>query len=76
MCTVQSVKELDKACHKMQYDCSLLPEQEMPLLIAKTWFLDQEIPAGGFFRIQNSSQVWEQRVDEIRIITKKCHSIL
>jgi hypothetical protein len=28
------------------------------LVIRKTWFLDQEIPAGGFVRIQDSSQVW------------------
>jgi len=33
------------------------------------WFLDEEIPAGGFVRIQDSSQVWEERVDETRIIT-------
>ena len=35
----------------------------------KNRFLDQEIPAGGFVRIQDSSQVWEERVDETRIIT-------
>jgi len=29
----------------------------------------QEIIAGGFVRIQDSSQVWEERVDEARIIT-------
>jgi len=34
----------------------------------KTWFLDQQIPAGGFVRIQDSSQVWEEQVDELRII--------
>jgi len=39
------------------YDPSLLREQETPLVIGKTWFLDQEIPAGGFVRILDSSQV-------------------
>jgi len=38
------------------YDPHLIPEQETPLVIGKTWFLDQEIPKGGFFRIQNWSQ--------------------
>ena len=33
------------------------------------WFLDQKIPAGRFVRIIDSSQVWEERVDEKRIIT-------
>ena len=51
------------------YDPGLLREQETPLVIGKNWFLDQEIPAGGFVRIQESSQVWEERVDETRIIT-------
>jgi len=51
------------------HDPVLLREQETPLVIGKNWFLDQEIPAGGFVRIQDSSQVWEERVDEARIIT-------
>ena len=51
------------------YDPGLLREQETPLVIGKNWFLDQEIPAGGYVRIQDSSQVWEERVDETRIIT-------
>ena len=29
------------------YDPGLLQEQEMPLVIKKNWFLDQEIPAGS-----------------------------
>ena len=37
--------------------------------MGKIWFLDQEIPAGGFVRIQDSSQVWKERADETRIIT-------
>ena len=36
------------------YDPRLLPVQETPLLMAKTCFLDQEIPAGGFVRNQDS----------------------
>ena len=51
------------------YDPDLLREQETLLVIRKNWFLDQEIPAGCFVRIQDSSQVWEERVDETRIIT-------
>jgi len=51
------------------YDPRVLPEQETPLEIGRTWFLDQDIPAGGFVRIQDSSQVWEEREDETRIIT-------
>jgi len=53
------------------YDPGLpgLREQETPLGIGTNLFLDQEIPAGGFIRIQDSSQVWEERVDEARIIT-------
>jgi len=47
----------------------ILHEQETPLEIGKDWFLHQEIPAGGFVRILDSSQVWEERVDETRIIT-------
>ena len=51
------------------YDSGLLREQETPLVIGKNRFLDQEIPAGGFIRILDSSQVWEELVDETRIIT-------
>jgi len=50
-------------------DPRLLREQETPLEIGKDWFLDQKIPAGGFVRILDSSQVWEERGDETRIIT-------
>jgi hypothetical protein len=35
-------------------------EQETPVVIGKNLFLDQEIPAAGFVRIQDSSQVWEE----------------
>jgi len=46
------------------YDPGLLREKETPLVIKKNWFLDQDIPPGSFVRIQDSSQVWEERVDE------------
>jgi len=51
------------------YDPRLFPEQETPLVIGKTWFLDKHIPADGFVRTQDSSQVWEERVDQTRIVT-------
>ena len=51
------------------YDPRLLCEQETPLEIGKNWFLDHTIPEGGFVRFLDSSQVWEQRVDESRIFT-------
>jgi len=54
---------------KAAYNPGLLREQETPLVIGKNWFLDQEIPAGGFVRIQDSPQVSKERVDETRIIT-------
>jgi len=53
------------------YDPRLVPEQETSLVIKKTWFLDQEIPASGFVRIQDLTQVWEECVDETKIITTK-----
>jgi len=45
------------------HDPGLLREKETPLVIGKIWFLDQEIPADSFIRVQDSSQVWEERVD-------------
>jgi len=42
------------------YDPRLLREQDKPLEIGKDWFLDQKIPASGFVRILDSSQVWEE----------------
>ena len=56
----------------LAYDPGLLREQETPLVIGKNWFLDQEIPVGGFVRIQDSSQLWEERVDETKIFTTEC----
>ena len=37
--------------------------------IGRTWFLDQEIPKGGFIKIQESSLVWDEWVKGTRIIT-------
>jgi len=37
------------------YDPGLLREKETPPVIGKNWFLEQEISAGGFVRIQGSS---------------------
>jgi len=51
------------------YTPGLLREQETPLVIGKHWFLDQGIPADDFVRIQDSSQLCKERVDETRIIT-------
>jgi len=51
------------------YDPGLFREQGKPIEIGKNGFLDQKIPAGGFFRILDLSQVWEERMDETRIIT-------
>jgi len=51
------------------YDPGLLREQETPLVIGKNRFLEQEISADGFVRIQDSSQVLKERVNETRIIT-------
>jgi len=52
------------------YDLRLLREQETTQEIEKNWVLDQKIPAGGFVRISglDSSQLWEERVDETRAI--------
>ena len=46
------------------YDPSLLREQETPLVIGKNWFLDQEIPAGGFVRIQSSGSKTRRRYEK------------
>jgi len=75
-------KRIEKFMHRsMQWEAPSMPtsaydpqagllrEQETPLVIGQNWFLDQEIPAGGFVRIQDSSQVWEEQVDETSIIT-------
>jgi len=55
--------------HITVYDPGLFREQEMSLLIEKNWFLAQKIPVGGFVRNLYFSQVWQEQVDETRIIT-------
>jgi len=55
------------------HDPGLLREQETPIVIGKNWFVDQEIPTGGFIRIQDSSQVWEEQVSRAKWrMLKKC----
>ena len=39
----------------------LLPEQEVHAEISINWFLDQEIPKGGYVRILSESLHWEER---------------
>jgi len=51
------------------YNLCLLLEQENLLEIGVDWSLDQKISADVFVSILDSSQVWEERVDETRIIT-------
>ena len=51
------------------YDPVLLSEQVTPPAIGNNWFLDQKISIGGFVRILDSSQVWEEQVDKTRINT-------
>ena len=51
------------------YDLCLFHGQETPQEIGKNWFVDQTNPAGGFVRILDSSQVWEERMDERKMIT-------
>jgi len=51
------------------YDPRLLREQETSLEIGKDLFLDQKIPAVGFVRILDFSQVWKEQVNETRLIT-------
>jgi len=51
------------------YDPRLPREQETPLEIGRDWWLDRGIPASGFVRILDSSQVWKEREEETRIIT-------
>ena len=51
------------------YDPHLLREHDTPLEIGNDWFLNQMIPEGSFVRILDSSQVWKEPVDEMRIIT-------
>ena len=48
-------------------DPLLLPEQEVHAEISINWFLDQEIPKGGYVRILAESLLWEERLGKTRI---------
>jgi len=48
-------------------DPLLLSEREVHAEISINWFLDQEIPKGGYVRILPESLLWEERLGKIRI---------
>ena len=50
-------------------DPLLLPEREMHAEIGINWFLDQEIPKGGYVRFLVESLLWEERLGKTRIRT-------
>jgi len=50
-------------------DPLLLPEREVHAEIGINWFLDQEIPKGGYVRILAESLLWEERLGKTRIRT-------
>jgi len=50
-------------------DPLLLPEQEVHAEIGINWFLDQEIPKGGYVRILAELLLWEERLGKTRIRT-------
>ena len=43
-------------------DPLLLPERDVYAEIGLNWFLDQEIPKGGYVRILAESLLWEERL--------------
>jgi len=50
-------------------DPLLLPEREVHAEISISWFLDQEIPKGGYVRILAELLLWEERLGKTRIQT-------
>jgi len=52
-------------------DPLLLPEQGVhhDAEIGMNWFLDREIPKGGYVRILAGSLLWEERLGKTRIRT-------
>jgi len=48
-------------------DPLLLPEREVHAEISINWFLDQEIPKGGYVRILAESLLLEERLGKTRI---------
>ena len=51
-------------------DPLLRPEREVHAEIGINWFLDQEIPKGGYVRILAESLLWEARLGKTRIRTR------
>jgi len=49
----------------------LLPvqEREVHTEISINWFVDQEIPKGGYVRILAESLLWEERIGKTRVRT-------
>jgi len=52
-------------------DPLLLPEREVHAEIGINWFLDREIPNGGYVRILAESLPWEERHGKTRTKTKE-----
>ena len=50
-------------------DPLLLPEREVHAEIGINWFLDQDIPKGGYVRILAESLLWEEHLGKTRIRT-------
>ena len=50
-------------------DPLFLPEREVHAETGINWFLDQEIPKGGYVRILAESLLWEERLGKTRIST-------
>ena len=50
-------------------DSLLVLDREVRAEIGINWFLDQEIPKGGYVRIIAESLLWEERLGKTRIRT-------
>jgi len=50
-------------------DPLLLLQRDVHEEIGINWFLDQEIPEGGYVRIQAESLLWEERLGKTRVST-------
>jgi len=60
----------EKTANPLAVDDPLLPpEQELHAEICINWFLDREIPKGGYFRILAESLLCEERCGKTRIRT-------
>jgi len=53
-------------------DPLLLLEREVHAEIGISWFLDREMPKGGYVRIPAESLLWEERLGKTRIKTTEC----